>query len=325
MRKTDIKKIFDANRMYFFVLVSFVPLALWSYVIYGFRALALELISIAACLFLHAGAWIIKKSFLKRKSPLFDLSPVVSALLLVFTLPCSVGVGVLILGCVVTVSAKELTGGLGKNIINPALAGRVFLQLVFPKSTALSLSFETTSEMSGLEAVLHGAIPERDISDMILGRADGNIGEISVILLILAGVFLIVNRVINWRTPAAFLVGATVLSVLLAPDNMSSSQYVFGQLFCGGILISAVFFTCDPVTSPHTGTGRLVFGAVCGGLAVLVRVLFSFEGTYIVVLCASLWVPLMDRFLRPGVFGGLKTPKAEESTPPMNEANEGET
>lgn len=320
-----IKKIFEANKMCVFVLITFIPLMLWSYVIYGTRALGLESAAIFSCLLFHILAWGVKTHILKRKGcMLFDLSPIVSAWLLAFTLPHNVSYFVLIIGCAAAIAVKELTGGFGKNILNPALAGRAFLQLVFPDSTSLMLSFETSSERSGLAAVLEGGIPERSLADMILGRVDGNLGEISVILIIIGGIFLIVNRVVNWRTPAAFLAGGALFSMLFAPDNTSYFYYILGQLFCGGMLFCALYFSSDPVTSPHTNTGRLIFGAVCGALAVIIRIFFSYEGTYLVVFFAALWVPLMDRFLRPGVFGGLKTSDSAVKKEVSSSGEEGE-
>lgn len=309
------KRILGSNRQYFLVLVSFVPIILWSYLIYGARALLLEFTAAAFCVLFHVCAAGFKKSVLRRKAYLFDLSPLISGFLLAFTLPHNTSIMVLVIGCAAAIAAKELSGGLGANIINPALFARVLIGLVFPQSTTLSLSFDTSSEMSGLEAVLDGKMPEAGITDMLFGRVDGNLGELSAWIIILCGLFLIVNKAINWRTPIAFIASAAAFSMFLAPESVSYPHYICGQLFCGGILICAVYFACDPVTSPHTNTGRLIFGAVCGALSVVVRVFFKYEGTYIVVLLAALWTPFLDRYLRPGVFGGAKAPKsANEAT-----------
>ncbi len=305
-------KALEANSMYFFVLASLFPLALWSYVLYGVRALCLEVLALVCGVLFHTAAFIIKRFLLKRSGLLYDISPLVSCMLIVLTLPHNTPYYCIVIGCAAAIASKELTGGLGKNVINPALFGRVFLQLFFAKETALKLAFETDSERSGLASVLSGSIPERDLSDMILGRADGNLGEISVILLILCGIFLAVNRVINLRAPISYIVGAVVFSMLFAPDNVSYFHYICGQLFCGGTLFCALYFCCDPVTAPHTSVGKYVFGGACGAFTVLIRIFFSFEGAYIVVLFASLWVPLMDRFLRPDVFGGMKRAKPEK-------------
>ena len=306
MKLTDgFSDIFTRNKRYFLLLVSLVPIVVWSQVIYGFRAVRLELTALGVCLGLHLLTFVVAKYLFKRERMLFDLSFAVSGLLLVLSLPWNVRYPVLVAGCAVAMLSRELLGGLGRNPLNPALAGRAFIEIFFGEQTKVIPTFDTDSGESALEAVLQNRIPEADALDLFLGRADGNLGEISALLLLLSLVFLLVNKVIKWQTPVFFLVSAAVVSILIAPDNISYFHYMAGHMLSSGLVFCAVYFCNDPVTTPQTSSGRILFGALCGGLSIASRIYLSYECVYLLILIMGFWSPFIDRMFRPGVFGGL--------------------
>ena len=196
--------------------------------------------------------------------------------------------------------------------MNPALLGRFFISIVFKEQTIVEQLFDRAVDNTPIKALLENNIPETPTLDLFLGRADGNMGQISALLLILAAAFLIINKVITWQAPVAMLVSAGVLSVFIAPDNISYFHFTAGHLLGGGLIFAAVYFACDPVTTPHTSTGKLIFGAVVGALSVACRIYLGHEGLYLIMLLCGLWSPLIDRVLRPSVFGGIKYRKRKE-------------
>ena len=308
-----ITSIAIRNRRYFLVLAALTPIVIWSYVIYGARALRLEGTALGVCLGIHLLSWLLSKFVFKREKMLFDLSFAITALLLSLSLPWNVRYPVLIGGCAVGMVMRELFGGLGKNPLNPALFGRAFIEIFFSEQTRVIPTFDRATQGSALSAILRNEIPELDMSEMLLGRMDGNLGEISALLIIISALFLIFSKVITWQTPVFVLLSATVVSVLLAPESISYLHYTAGHLLGGGLLFCSVFFCTDPVTTPRTFSGRILFGVLCGAIAVVSRIYLSYECVYLLILLMGLWSPFIDRMFRPGVFGGLthKTAKTE--------------
>ena len=293
------------NKRYFLLLASLVPIVIWSYVIYGARALRLEGTALGVCLGIHLLSCVLSKYVFKKERMLFDLSFAITALLLALSLPWNVRYPVLIGGCAVGMVMRELFGGLGKNPLNPALFGRAFIEIFFTEQTRVISAFEVNAQGSALSAVLRNEIPGQDMSEMLLGRIDGNLGEISAILIIISALFLIFSKVITWQTPVFVVLSATVVSVLLAPESISYLHFTAGHLLGGGLLFCSVYFCTDPVTTPRTFSGRILFGALCGALAVVSRIYLSYECIYVLILLMGLWTPFIDRMFRPGVFGGL--------------------
>ena len=310
--KSPESRLFD-------VLVALSPVVVWSFVIYGKRAVLIELISVVTACVLHVGIQYALRSFRKIRRPLFDLSPAVTGLLLSLTLPIGVPVYVVIIGSASAIIIKEAFGGMGKNPINPALAGRAVLELFFRKSLVVVPVFNTAMEKSAIRSLLDNELPDMEILDMFFGRMDAGLGEMSALLIMIGGLYLIVRRVAKLETPIVFLASAAVVSMLISPDNVSYFRFTGAELLGGGIMLSAFFFSADPVTAPHIPLGRMVFAAVCGALSVLCRIYLGYEGVYIIVLVMGLWTPFADRFMRPAVFGGNKK-LVITNTPPTGSA-----
>ena len=288
------------------VLIALSPVVVWSFFIYGKRAILIELISVVTACALHVGIQYALRRFKNSKRPLFDLSPAVTGLLLSLTLPIGVPIYVVIIGAGSAIIIKEAFGGMGKNPINPALAGRAVLELFFRKSLVVVPVFNTAMEKSAICSLLDNELPDMEIRDMFFGRMDAGLGEMSALLIMIGGLYLIVRRVAKIETPVFFLASALAVSMLVAPDNVSYFRFSGAELLGGGMMLSAFFFSADPVTTPHVSVGRMIFAAVCGALTVLCRIYLGYEGVYIIVLIMGLWTPFADRFMRPTVFGGNK-------------------
>ncbi len=315
-----IRDIMRRNGGYMLVLTSLVPILIWSMAVYGARALRLILTALGICLAVHILSCLLFNLVIKRPKMYFDMSFALTALLLSLSFPWNVRYPVLVFSCLVAMLSKELLGGTGKNPLNPALCGRVFAMLVYPEYNRVLPYAYKDAALDPLSAVLKGEIPEQDMLDLFLGRADGMMGQISAVLILCAAVFLIVNKTVKWQAPAAFLLASAVTAVLLAPESTSYVHYMGGHLLSGGLLFAAVYFCSDPVTVPQTPSARLVFGALSGALSVASRIFLGVEGLYIVILVMGLWTPLLDRLFRPGVFGAIKQKKSVQK--PLN-AEEG--
>ena len=305
------------------VLVALSPVVVWSFVIYGKRALFIELISVMTACILNVGIQYASGRFRKIKRPLFDLSPVVTGLLLSLTLPIGVPIYVVIIGSASAIIIKEAFGGMGKNPVNPALAGRAVLEIFFRKSLAVVPVFNTAMEKSAIRSLLDNELPDMEVRDMFLGRMDAGLGEMSALLIMIGGLYLILRRTAKIETPLVFIVSAAVVSMLIAPENVSYYRFTGAELLGGGIMLSAFFFSSDPVTTPHVFVGRIIYAAICGALSVICRIYLGYEGVYMIVLIMGLWTPFADRFMRPSVFGGNKKLLVSGAAPA--EASETET
>jgi len=179
-------------------------------------------------------------------------------------------------------------------------------------------------ERSALASVLENELPDVELFDMFKGLLDGGLGEISAMLIIAGGVYLILKRAVRIETPVSFLLAAALTAMLVSPGNLSYFRFMGAQLLTGGMMLSAFFFMSDPVTTPHVMSGRVIVGAIGGALAVLSRVYLGYEGVYIIVLVLGLWTPVVDRLLRPKPFGGIiarkkKTHAAQKTVEPASE------
>ncbi|MCL2518226.1 MAG: RnfABCDGE type electron transport complex subunit D [Oscillospiraceae bacterium] len=301
------------------VLVALTPALIWGVIVFGPRALTVVTVSILSCVIFET----LFRLILKRPQTILDFSAVVTGLLLAFNLPASVPLWIPIVGAFFAiVIVKQLFGGIGKNIMNPALAARVFLyswskhMTAFPEPSflngehmpafAISINnIDATASATPLTVIKQGAIPsDTSIFDMLIGNCAGTIGEISAVLLILGGLFLLARKVITWHIPVTFI-GTVAVLAFLKNISGSSIDFMLYEILGGGLMLGAFFMATDYATSPVTKTGRLIYGAGCG----LLTVLFRFYGGYaesvsFAILIMNLLVWYIDRFTKPVRFGG---------------------
>ena len=296
------------------VLIALAPALIGSVVFFGFRALLVTLVSVAACVFFE---WCYCK-IAKTNCKIYDLSAVVTGVLLAFVCPVTIPYWCIIIGdFFAIIVVKQLFGGIGRNIVNPALAGRAFMfsypalmtRWVEPGFQNAAGIFNTADAVTGatpLAQMGQGVLPEATLSEMFLGNIGGCIGETSALLLLVGLVYLLVRKVITLRIPAAFIGTVAVLTVLF-PQGNANLPWMAAQLFSGGLFLGAIFMATDYVTSPLTRMGQIVFGIGCGVLTVVIRYFGGYpEGVSYAILIMNCCVVLLDRIGRPKKFGSPK-------------------
>ncbi len=302
------------------VLIALIPALLGSIYFFGFRSLLVTLVSAAACVFFEWGFCKVRKLHCKT----YDLSAVVTGVLLAFVCPVTIPYWTIILGdFFAIVLVKMLFGGLGKNIVNPALAGRAFLfswpilmsnwvKVGFDNAAGLLSTADAVTAATPMSAMHQGALPEESILDMFLGNIGGCIGETSALLLIIGFVYLLYRKVITARIPLAYI-GTVAILAFLFPQGNDRIAWMAAQVFGGGLMLGAIFMATDYVTSPLTKLGQIVYGIGCGVITILIRYFGGYsEGVTYAILCMNACSVLLDKIGRPVKFGAPKKEAAKK-------------
>jgi len=293
------------------VVICLLPAAAASIYFFRFRALTVYGLSLAACLATEA-------IFLKvRKKPLaslWDGSVIITALLLAMILPPNISLELVVIGGVVAVGlGKQVFGGLGHNIFNPALVGRAFLQIAFPVAMTtwvppagiqvdLATFATPLANLKFQEAIAQGTLTS--IKDLFWGNTGGCIGETSAVALLFGALFLIYKRIIDWRIPLG-IIGAlaafTGIFWLSSPEKYASPLF---HILAGGLVIGAFYMATDMVTSPITPRGTWIYALGIGLLVGLIRLFGGFpEGVMFAILFMNIFVPILNRYTRPRILG----------------------
>ena len=296
------------------VLIALAPALVGSVCFFGFRALLVTLVSAAACVFFEWGYCRVAKVHCK----IYDLSAVVTGVLLAFVCPVTIPYWCIIIGdFFAIVVVKQLFGGIGRNIVNPALAARAFMfswpalmtnwvKPGFQNAAGIFSTVDAVTAATPLADMSLGNLPQTSLGQMFLGTIGGCIGETSVLLLLVGLVYLLARKVITLRIPLSFIGTVAVLTVLfpLGNDNL---LWMGSQLFAGGLFLGAIFMATDYVTSPLTKAGQIVYGIGCGVLTVVIRYFGGYpEGVSYAILIMNCCVVLLDRIGRPKKFGAPK-------------------
>jgi len=303
----------DLKRLMSMVIIAVVPSVLAAFYFFGLRFLAMIIVSYAAGLTVEAIFAMVRKEGINEG---FFVTGILWPLILPPNLPLwmvalGVAFGVLI--------GKELFGGTGRNVFNPALVGRCFLSLAYPKTMAASW-VEPSHELIGglltwvtpsLDAV-SGATPLAlakqgemgSTAHMLLGSVSGSAGETSAILIILGGIFLLFTRVASWRTVISMLGSFVILTgaLILGGAVTYPIPGVFGpvmwHLFAGGLLFGAFYMATDPVTGPTTNAGKWFYGIIIGSTTVLIRNFTVYvEGVTFAILLGNIVAPILDEIV----------------------------
>lgn len=294
------------------VVIALMPalgVAVW---VFGLPALWVTLVSVAVCL---ATEWVITKFLLHRPPTLADGSALITGLLLAFNLPAILPLWMVAIGGIVAIGiAKMSFGGLGCNIWNPALVGRVFLLISFPAAmttwpSGIPSAFDGATgasphadASSGATLLTHlnsgqSAIADYDIMGMLSGEMNGSMGEVGAAAILIGFLYLILTRTISWHIPVSVLAGAALLSWALGGNPLL-------DILAGGMLLGAVFMATDYVTSPMTRKGQLLYGFFIGVITIIIRRFGAYpEGVSFAILLMNSFVPLINRYMRPAVFG----------------------
>ena len=314
------------------VLIALVPAMVMGVVFFGPRALVATIISVVACEFFEWGyRKLMKKSCANR-----DLSAAVTGVLLAFVCAPTLPYWMLIIGdFFAIVVVKQLFGGLGKNFLNPALAGRAFLMLCYPVAMTTWVVpgvgadvwanvIGNTTTMSGADVVtgatplsvdfMHsGLLPDASLWDAFVGNVGGCIGEISALMLLLGGLYLIWRGVIRFRIPVAYIATVAVLTFLFPMGGNDRLTWMAYHLFTGGLFLGAFFMATDYVTSPVTKKGEIIYGIGCGLLTVFIRYFGGYpEGVSYSILIMNCCVWLIDKVGKPNRYGVTKEMRAAE-------------
>ncbi len=262
-----------------------------------------------------------------RGESLRDASGILTGLLLGLTLPPGLPLWMAFLGGFVAISlGKVIWGGLGHNLFNPALLGRAFLLATFPIAMTtwvpatgeggfftvyagnLALPF-MQAEIDGVTAATPLGLMKFEqvvtpLSELMLGKTTGSLGETSGVLLLLGGVYLWLRRDLDWRIPVSILLTVIVFSACLSLIDAGRFPTPWFSVFSGGLLLGAIYMATDPVTSPVTPRGAWIFGIGVGVLVMLIRVFGGLpEGVMYAILLMNAATPLIDRYTQPRVFG----------------------
>ncbi len=293
------------------VLIALLPALCGSVYFFGFRALTVTLVSVAACFFFE-WAWCKVR---KQPCKVTDLSCVVTGVLLAFVCPVTIPYWAIIMGAFFAIIVvKMLFGGIGLNIVNPALAGRAFMFSWTPLMTNwVKPGFDHAVGLGNATDAVTAATPLAEkgemiapLSDMFFGNVGGCIGETSVVLLLIGLVYLLVRRVITLHIPLAF-VGTVALLTVLFPMGNNNLTWMAYQLCGGGLMLGAIYMATDYVTSPVTRLGQVFYGIGCGLITVLIRYFGGYpEGVSYAILVMNCAVVLFDRIGRNVRYGAPK-------------------
>jgi len=294
------------------VIIALTPATLVGIFFFGLNSLLLVLVSIASAVFFE---WAYQK-VMKKTVTITDLSAVVTGLLLAMNLPPSTPLWMATSGSAFAIIiAKQLFGGLGQNFINPALAGRAFLLISYPTamttwSAPVGFGADAVSMATPLSYLKDGVLPDESLFQLFIGQVSGCIGEVSAVALIAGGIYLIVRHVISWRIPVIYIGVVFILSMLLGRDGLGNVAVY--ELLVGGLMLGAFFMATDYASSPITTTGQIIYAVGCGLMTVLIRTFGGYpEGVSFAILIMNLFVPLIERFTEPKIFGAL--PKVKEA------------
>ncbi|MBQ9687272.1 MAG: RnfABCDGE type electron transport complex subunit D [Oscillospiraceae bacterium] len=315
----QVKTNRDTQRIMLDVIIALMPAAVWAVYQFGINALVLMLVSCASAVFFEWGY----RKLLKKEQTIDDLSAVVTGLMLSMTLPPSTPWWVPVIGVFFAiVVVKQLYGGIGKNFLNPALAGRAFLMASYASimgtysvPRALKGTVDAVTMATPLSYMYgEAAMPKYySLKAIFLGTTAGALGEVSALLLILGGLYLVYRKVIRWRIPLSFLGTVAILSLVFGYGTLDRGGWMLYNLFTGGIILNGFFMATDYTTSPVTFKGQILYGFGIGAITMLIRYFGGFpEGVSYAILIMNLCTWAIDKGFHRHQFGVTKEDIAAE-------------
>tara|TARA_R110001583_G_scaffold13031_5_gene56930 strand:- start:703 stop:1620 length:918 start_codon:yes stop_codon:yes gene_type:complete len=294
------------------VVIALIPAFLVSLYVFGIGAFIVTSIAVISCLLFE---YLIQKFLLKTDVTIGDGSALITGLLLAFNLPAGLPIWMILVGSLFAIGVAKLSfGGLGFNIFNPALAGRVFLLISFPVQMTMWPSPDGITGATTLGLIKEGlmfgdtmtkisaSLPSN--MDMFLGITGGSIGEMSAIAILLGGIYLLIRKVITWHIPVTMLVTMAVMTGIFWVINPESYASPLIHILSGGALLGAFFMATDLVTSPMTKKGMLIFAIGIAVITVVIRLFGAYpEGVSFAILIMNAFVPLINKFFKPRRFG----------------------
>ncbi len=302
------------------VIIALMPALVVSIFSFGMDAARVILLAVVSAVLFE---YLIQKFLLKVPITIADGSAIITGVLLAFNVPSSLPGWMVVLGSFVAIAiAKMSFGGLGNNPFNPALVGRVFLMVSFPVSMTTwpkpswsnFAHIDGTTAATPLAIIKEGLKNNQNFSEIIsevpsylelfLGKMGGSLGEISALALIIGGLYMLYKKIITWHIPVCMLGTIAVFAGVLWLVNPQSYPDPVFQLLTGGVMLGAIFMATDMVTSPMTVKGMIIFGVGIGILTVVIRIWGAYpEGVSFAILIMNAFVPLINRYCKPGRFG----------------------
>lgn len=301
------------------VIIALIPAGVAAVLFFGLNALITILTAVAGCVVLEYACcrWL-----LKVKPSTSDYSAIVTGLLLAYNLPADMPVWMTLIGCFVAiVITKVAFGGIGKNLFNPALVGRVFLFVSFPVqmtrwvkprlfdffNTDVTTSATTLGILKHTDSTTSASLLSHNLPnywDMFIGNIGGSMGEISSLALLLGLFWLLWRRIISWHIPFYFIGTFFILNTIFWFITKSPAAEPVTQILSGGLLLGAFFMATDYTTSPMSHNGKIIFAIGCGALTFAIRRYSAYpEGVSFAILIMNAFVPLIDKAFKPRIFG----------------------
>lgn len=297
------------------VLIALFPAVLVSVLMFGIGALKVLVTSVAACVLFE---YLITRYLLKTANTVRNCSAIITGVLLAFNLPSSLPIWMILIGAFVAIGIGKMAfGGLGKNIFNPALVGRVFLFISFPvqmthwpKPDFLNFfNIDSVTSATTL-AILKRADSTQALNNlptyrqMFIGDVGGSLGEISALALFIGLLYLLYRRVITWYIPFYYVATFFLLTAITWLHTNEIRYEPVIHLLSGGLLLGAFFMATDYVTSPMTRKGQVIFAVGCGILTYVIRFFSAYpEGVSFAILIMNAFVPLIDKLTPQRVYG----------------------
>ena len=306
------------QKIMFTVFLALVPAALFAVYNFGFQALFIIVLCTGSCVFFE---WAFQK-FAGMDVSISDCSAAVTGLLLALNLPATIPWWIAVIGSMIAiVVGKQVFGGLGSNIFNPALIARVFMLISwpvdmtsYPSPTPLfGQAVDAATKATPLSAVkmqifsnspITDAVASYNLNDLLFGLHGGSMGEVSIIALMIGAAILFYKKYITWHIPITYIATVAIFAAIFhAADPTRHAPMAF-HLFSGGLFLGAFFMATDMVTSPITQKGMIIFGFGCGLLTILIRCFGAYpEGASFAILLMNLSTPIIDMYVKPKKFG----------------------
>ena len=282
------------------VLIALLPVTIAGVVIFGITSLAV----IAVCVGVAVLSEFLFNVIVKKQQTISDFSAAVTGLLLALNLPANVPLWQAAVGSLFAIIiVKCLFGGIGRNVVNPAITARVFMLVAFSSLTQAAFPIDSTAGATPLAALAEDKTAV-SLQDLFLGNVGGAIGETCSVALLIGGVYLLVRKVISWHIPVAFIGATFIFSLALHEFDF---MFALSLVLSGGLLIGAIFMATDYVTSPTTPLGKLIFGIGAGLITVLIREWGIYpEGVSFAILIMNILNPYIDSLTARKMFGGAK-------------------
>ncbi len=301
------------ERKMYGVLMALIPAFLVSVVFFGMGALLVTSAAVASCVLTE---YLIQKYLLKRPYTISDGSALITGVLLAFNLPSNLPLWLVIIGSVVAIGIGKMSfGGLGNNIFNPALVGRVFLLLSFPAQMTtwpepgfFPMNYpDATTGATVLNMAKHhfGVIPSH--LDLVLGRMGGSLGEVSAIALLPGFIWLLWKRIITWHIPVYIILTVAVFTGICHGVHPEKYADPLVHILSGGLLLGAIFMATDYATSPMSKSGMIIYAVGIGVITSVIRLFGAYpEGVSFAILIMNAFTPLINMYCQPKRFGEKK-------------------